>query len=71
MTMTSPDPIEANVTVERNSQDEMTRYGITRVPVDHYHYKQYRYTHLHDAIAQAERELASPLANGTAESGRR
>jgi len=59
-------PVEANATSERNSQDEMTKYGITHVAADYYHYKQYRYTHLNDAIAQAERELANPLAGGPA-----
>lgn len=37
----------------------MVRYGITRVPVDQYHYRIYRYSHLGDAIAQAERDLRS------------
>jgi hypothetical protein len=36
------------------------KYGITRVPVDYFHYKEFRYTNLADAIAQATRE------NGTA-----
>lgn len=35
--------------------DEAARYGIKRVPVDHFHYRQFRYTNLHDAIAQAQR----------------
>lgn len=35
---------------------EMTKYGITRVPVDHFHYREFRYTNLKDAIAQAERD---------------
>ena len=67
--MTIATPVEAHDTVEQNSQDEMTRYGITRVPGDHYHYKQYRYTRLDDAIAQAERDWASLSADGPAKSG--
>jgi hypothetical protein len=38
-----------------DAEAEMARYGITRVPIDIYHYKDYRYTNLADAIAQAKR----------------
>jgi hypothetical protein len=34
----------------------MERYGITNVPIDSFHYREYRYTNLNDAIAQAERD---------------
>jgi len=34
----------------------MVRYGITRVPADQFHYKNYRYSRLGDAIAQAKRD---------------
>ena len=40
-------------------RDDMARYGITRVPVDYFHYKQYRYTNLADAVAQAKRAQPS------------
>lgn len=36
----------------------MVKYGITRVPVDRFHYKSYRYATLADAIAQAKRDKA-------------
>lgn len=36
----------------------MEKFGIRRAPADYYHYKQYRYTSLKDAIAQAERDEA-------------
>ena len=36
--------------------EEMAKYGITRVPADFFHYRQYRYTNLKDAIAQAKRD---------------
>src|SRR3546814_2342997 len=39
--------------------EEMAQYGITRVPIDYFHYKGYRYTNLDDAIAQAKREHAA------------
>jgi hypothetical protein len=35
---------------------QMARYAITRVPVDCFHYRQFRYTNLKDAIAQAKRD---------------
>jgi hypothetical protein len=35
---------------------EMAKYGITRVPVDYFHYKGFRYTNLKDAVAQAKRD---------------
>ena len=40
--------------------DQMARYGITRVPTEQYHYKEYRYAKLSDAIAQAKRDEQSP-----------
>lgn len=40
------------------ANDEMAKYGIARVPVDYFHYKQYRYTNLADAVAQAKRAEA-------------
>jgi len=33
-------------------------FGITRVPVEYFHYGEYRYTSLEDAIAQAKRDQA-------------
>jgi hypothetical protein len=42
--------------------DAMAKYGITRVPVDYFHYKEFRYTNLDDAIAQATRaEIGNEL----------
>jgi hypothetical protein len=34
----------------------MHRYGITRVPADIFHYREYRYARLADALAQAKRD---------------
>lgn len=39
--------------------DQMARYGITRVPAHQYRYKDYRYSKLIDAIAQARRNQQS------------
>lgn len=43
---------------------EMAKYGITRVPVDYFHYGDFRYTSLKDAVAQAKRTVQreSPLS---------
>ncbi len=39
--------------------NKMAKLGITRVPVDYYHYGVFRYTSLKDALAQAERDVQS------------
>lgn len=39
-----------------DQDEQMARYGISRVPADQFHYKSYRYSNLRDAIAQARRE---------------
>jgi hypothetical protein len=39
--------------------EEMAKYGITHVPIDYFHYEQYRYTNLADALAQAKRAQPS------------
>lgn len=41
-------------TVSDIDDQEMTKYGIIRVPVDHFHFGDFRYTNLKDAIAQAK-----------------
>jgi hypothetical protein len=51
--VTESAPQEANVP---GAEAEMDRYGITRVPVDYFHYRQFRYTSLEDAVAQAKRD---------------
>jgi hypothetical protein len=47
-----PGPQRAEV----SEAELMAQYGIARVPADHYHYKDYRYSRLSDAIAQAKRD---------------
>ncbi len=34
---------------------EMTRLGITNHPIDRFHYGEYRYTNLSEALAEAKR----------------
>ncbi|ANI79911.1 hypothetical protein [Sphingobium sp. EP60837] len=38
----------------------MARYGITKVPAYRYHYREWRYSTLNDALAQAKRDEAAP-----------
>lgn len=40
----------------KDAAEEMAMYGITCVPVDNFHYREYRYTNLRDAIAQSKRD---------------
>jgi hypothetical protein len=37
------------------AREVMLKHGITRVPTAYYLFKDYRYTKLEDAVAQAER----------------
>ncbi len=48
--------------VQEDSSAEMARYGITRVPADMFHYRQYRYAKLGDALAQAKRDASAASA---------
>jgi hypothetical protein len=43
-------------TIDSDTAEAMTKFGITRVPVDYFHYKEFRYTNLEDAFAQATRD---------------
>ena len=52
MSSTSDNPSEAARTDLAGAE---TR-GITRVPVDYFHYKSFRYTNLADAVAETDRE---------------
>lgn len=36
--------------------EEMTNYGITCVPLDNFYYREFHYTNLRDAIAQAKHD---------------
>ena len=44
---------ESHPAINSEAAQEMARYGITRVPVDYFHYGEFRYTNLKDAVAQA------------------
>jgi hypothetical protein len=60
--MTSPDIEAEHVSAEQDDSDQMAKFGITRVPVDHFRYKELRFSTLQEAIAEAKRQqhAASP-----------
>jgi hypothetical protein len=49
-------PGEDHALLTHTAAAEMHRYGITRVPADIFHYREYRYARLADALAQAKRD---------------
>lgn len=51
----SADRKETSPAVSPETADEMAKYEITRVPVDYFHFREFRYTNLKDAVAQAKR----------------
>ena len=59
--MTSAEHQKSSLPDHPKPTEVMSEYGITRVPLDYFHYKDYRYTNLNDAIAQAKRD---PTVNG-------
>jgi hypothetical protein len=54
--MPSADRKQTSPAINPEATEEMAKYGITRVPIDYFHYKEFRYTSLGDAIAQATRQ---------------
>ena len=46
------------------ARQEMDRYGIVRVPADIFCYREFRYTNLQDALAQAKRDADSRQRTG-------
>ena len=50
------EPVEGGMRTQDAAGAEMARYGITRVPAETFHYRNYRYSRLSDAIAQAKRD---------------
>ena len=62
--MLAADRKEINPAINSEAAEAMAKYGITRVPVDYFHYKEFRYTNLDDAIAQATRENGAGVSAG-------
>jgi hypothetical protein len=54
--MPALDHNEIRCALNPETAEAMDKYGITRVPVDYFHYKDFRYSNVDDAIAQAIRE---------------
>jgi hypothetical protein len=42
--------------LSEEARQQMEKHGITRVPTDSFRYREFRYTNLHDALAQAKRD---------------
>lgn len=42
--------------LDQGTEQEMARLGIVRVPADYFRYRDFRYTNLQDALAQARRD---------------
>jgi hypothetical protein len=70
------DPMSAarqsgSATLSPEAEAEMERLGITRVPIDYFHWREFRYTNLNDAIAQAKMAQAkqSNQAQPSAQTG--
>jgi hypothetical protein len=58
-------------TVGQDAVEQMARYGITRVPADHFLCEGYRYANLDDAIAQAKRRRPAVPPDGRERPGSR
>jgi hypothetical protein len=60
-----------SATLSPEAEAEMERLGITRVPIDYFHWREFRYTNLNDAIAQAKMAQAkqSNQAQPSAQTG--
>lgn len=56
-------PREDWVPAQEDAGAQMARYGITRVPADMYHYRDYRYAKLSDAVDQAKRDANAAPAD--------
>jgi hypothetical protein len=63
--MTTINRTNRRAAAKPEAKDEMAKYGITRVPINYFHYKQYRYTNLADAVAQAKRAQTLDLTGKT------
>jgi hypothetical protein len=62
--MTSTEHSGERLAIKQDAAEQMAKYGITRVPKDYFLYKEYRYTNLDDAIAQAKRQHLAVPSNG-------
>ncbi len=59
--MTAKPPKAKAKTRSKTTENELSKYGISRVSTDHFHYGEYKYTDLKDAVAQAKRDLRAGM----------
>ena len=48
-------PSRTGIQFSRRDAAEMVKHQITHIPIDSFHYREFRYSNLKDAIAQAKR----------------
>jgi hypothetical protein len=53
--MSTTKPVDTPLSTE-DAAGQMAHYGIRCVPVDYFHFREFRYTSLADALAQAQRQ---------------
>lgn len=51
--------------LDLEAEREMARLGIVRLPADYFRYRDFRYTNLQDALAQARRDAEIKQQGGT------
>jgi hypothetical protein len=61
--------LQARSGINAEQAKACAKYGIVKVPIDYFHYKEFRYTNLDDAIAQARRQNPGDRADGSAKTG--
>ena len=66
--MRATDGKEINPATNPEAAEAMADHFIARVPVDYFHYKEFRYTDLDDAIAEATRQKGRPRQVGRSNS---
>ncbi len=54
---------ESRMPAQEDAGAEMACYGITRVPADMFHYRDYRYAKLGDAVGRAKRDANAAAAD--------
>ncbi len=55
--MSSRDALGRDASSRHLARQDMEKYGITCVPVLYFHYKDFKYSTLGDAISQARRDI--------------
>ena len=55
MSHTDTEPTSENL-VHKSEADEASEFGITTSQITYYHYGEYRYSNLKDAVAEAKRD---------------